>query len=90
MRMTSSFEEWFEFFDPEDTNTLYQMFIAIRDGNSHEPFRVEVEGEKMIISCSMNDEIRLLIATGKARRCFLAHLNEFGGGDIELKYGLEH
>lgn len=90
MRTTTEFDEWLRYFDPKDIPLLYHMHLAIRDGNSHEPFRVEVEGEKMIISCSMNDEIRLLIATDKARKCFLAHLNEFGGGDIELKYGLEH
>ena len=89
MRTTIEFDEWLRYFDPQDTPILYHMLLAIRDGNSYEPFCVEVDGEKMIISCSMTDEIRLLIASDKARRCFVARLNEFGGGDIELKYGLE-
>ena len=90
MGTTTDFYEWLRYFDPEDIPILYHMLIAVREGNSCDPFRVEVDGEKMIVSCSTNNEIRLFIASEKAKRCFLAELNEFAGGDIELKYALEH
>lgn len=88
MKTTTEFEEWFGYFDPTEIEMLYHMYMAVKDGKSYEPFCVEVEGEKMIISCSTNKEIRLLIASNKAKGCFLDQLNKQCGGDVEFKYEL--
>ena len=90
MKTTNIFPEWFKYFDAEDLELIHQMYMAIRDGNSYEPFHVEVDGEKIFISCSTNSEIRLLIASVKARNCFFAQLREWAGYDIELKYEMNH
>ena len=89
MKISTEFNEWFNYFESDDVELVYQMFITVRDVISHAPFEVKTDGKKITLSCSINSEIRLLIASDKARKYFLLELNKWAG-DIELKYELAH
>ena len=90
MKTTTDFNEWFNYFDTEDVELLYQMYMSIRDKHSYEPFHVEDDGMKIFLSCATQSDIQLLIASEQARKCFVTQLNAWAGYDIELKYEMLH